>query len=109
MSMAVSAKAQENPASELLQIGGSLRLRQELKDDFDFAESAQDYMLTQLRLHATWELVSGISLFVQAQDARIFGESATAVPPIDQDAVPNVYADSFDLHQAYADLTLPLR
>jgi hypothetical protein len=109
IALTTNVGGQDNPASELLRLGGSLRLRQELKDDFDFAESAQDYMLTQLRIHATWEPIPRVSLFVQAQDARIFGESLRAVPPIDQDAIPNIYADSFDLHQAYADLKLPLR
>ena len=90
-------------------MGGSLRLRQELKDDFDFDQGAQDYLLTQLRVNATWEPVPRVSLFLQGQDARVFGESQSAAPMIDEDAVPNIYADKLDLHQAYVDFALPTR
>ncbi len=107
--LATDGSSQETLASEHLRIGGSLRLRQELQDDFDFDQGAQDYLLTQLRIHATWEPVRGVSFFAQGQDARIFGESQSAAPPIDEDAVPNIFADRFDLHQAYLDFALPTR
>jgi hypothetical protein len=35
------------------------------------------------------------------QDARVFGESRTGVPTVNAAAVPNIYADHLDIHQAY--------
>lgn len=107
--LAVEVSSQDDLSSEYPRMGGSLRLRQELKDDFDFDTSAQDYLLSRLRVHAIWEPVPPVSLFLEAQDARIFGESRSAVPAIDEDAVPNIYADKLDLHQAYIDVALPTR
>ena len=100
-------KKDPNPGH--FQVAGSLRLRQELKDDFDFNQGAQDYLLTQLRVQGTWMPVPRVSLFLQGQDARVFGESQSAAPPIDEDAVPNIFVDRFDLHQAYVEFALPTR
>ena len=91
--------------SQQLQVGGSLRLRGELKEGFDFSGSGtQDYVLTQLRTNLRWDPRHWIGVFVEGQDARVLGESRTETPAIDQDAVPNVFVDQFDLHQGYVDL-----
>ncbi len=91
--------------SQQLQVGGSLRLRGELKEGFDFSGGGtQDYFLTQLRVNLRWEPVHWISVFIQGQDARVLGESRMATPAIHQDAIPNVFSDQLDLHQGYADI-----
>ena len=91
--------------SDQLRVGGSLRLRGETKEGFDFSGSgSQDYLLTQLRVNLRWDPEDWISVFAEGQDARVLGESRSATPAINQDAVPNVFADRFDLHQGYADI-----
>jgi len=92
-----------------LSIGGSLRLRHELKDDFNFNSSVQDYALTQLRLNAGWSPTQELTFFVELQDARVFGESKTAAPPLNEDAVPNIFADELDLHRGYVDYAFSAR
>ena len=88
-----------------LSIGGSLRLRLEWKDDFDFASSVQDYALSQLRVNAAWDASERLSVFAEVQDARVLGESKTAAPPVNEDVVPNIFADELDLHQGFVDFT----
>lgn len=87
--------------------GGSLRLRGEIKDDFKFDPSVrgndEEYLLSQLRLNLKWEAADWLTFFVEGQDARIFGEEA-----INEDAVPTIFADEFDLHQGYIDLNYSL-
>lgn len=89
-----------------LTVGGSLRLRSEMKSDFNFNNSMQDYSLTQLRLNLTWAPKPWITLFLEGQDARVFGEELIASPGINENATPNIFADDFDLHQGYVDLKL---
>jgi hypothetical protein len=80
---------------------GSFRTRYESKQDFDFDGGEQTYLLTQLRLDFGYRPNERSNVFVQLQDARIFGESVTGAPPINADAVPNIYVDHLDFHQAY--------
>ena len=80
---------------------GSFRTRYESKQDFNFNGGNQTYLLTQLRLDFDYRRNDRSRAFVQLQDARIFGESRTAVPSINDSAVPNVFADQLDIHQAY--------
>ncbi|MGI9260371.1 MAG: alginate export family protein [Gammaproteobacteria bacterium] len=79
----------------------AIRTRYESKQDFDFSGGDQSYFLTQLRLDFGYRLNEQSNVFVQLQDARVFGESRTEVPPINDAAVPNVFADQLDFHQAY--------
>lgn len=79
----------------------AIRTRYESKQDFDFAGGDQTYFLTQLRLDFAYRLNEQSNVFVQLQDARVFGESRTEAPPINDAAVPNVFADQLDFHQAY--------
>ena len=53
-------------------------LRHKLKDDFNFASSFQDYVLSQMGLHVGWETNDHLTFFVQGQDARVVRESKTA-------------------------------
>ncbi len=87
-----------------LTFGGSFRSRGEVKNHFDFNNSNQDYFLTQLRLNLKWQLGDWFTVFIEGQDARVFGEDITATPSINENATPNIYADNFDLHQGYIDL-----
>ena len=90
-----------------LRIGGSARFRYEHKSDFKFGAERpgnnEDYFLTQFRLNAHWTPTDWLGLYIEGQDSRIMGERG-----INEDATPNVFADSFDVHQAYVDLKLPL-
>ncbi len=82
-------------------VDGSFRTRYESKQDFDFNGGEQGYLLTRLRLDFGYRGSDRSNVFVQLQDARVFGESPTGVPPVNDSAVPNVYADHLDIHQAY--------
>ena len=90
-----------------LRVGGSARFRYEHKNDFKFGAEKpgnnEDYFLTQFRLYAHWTPADWLGLYVQGQDSRIQGERG-----INDDATPNIFADSFDVHQAYLDLKFPV-
>lgn len=86
-----AADADHGGLPEQLRVGGSVRLRGELKEGFDFSGSGtQDYFLTQVRVNLKWHPQEWLTVFVGGQDARVLGESTKAAPPINQDAVPNV-------------------
>lgn len=88
-------------------VGGSLRVRTEVKSDAKFGAAVpgndEQYSLTQFRVNLKWTPAEWVTIFVEAQDARIFGEEA-----INEDAVPNIFADDADLHQGYIQLHLSL-
>ncbi len=78
----------------------SFRTRYESKQDFNFNGSDQAYFLTQVRLDFDYRTERS-NFFLQLQDARVFGESLTAFPPVDSTVVPNIFADQLDIHQGY--------
>lgn len=84
-----------------LEWGASVRLRYENKQDFNFDDSSQDYLLTRTRLHLRYTTDSGSEGFIELQDARVFGENFLGIPPVNGDATPNIYEDHLDIHQAY--------
>ncbi|MCH7822825.1 MAG: alginate export family protein [Proteobacteria bacterium] len=84
-----------------LEWGTSVRLRYESKQDFNFDDSSQDYLLTRTRLHLRYTTDNGGEGFVELQDARVFGESLLGIPPVNGGATPNIYEDHLDIHQAY--------
>ena len=96
---------QAAPAREVFKVGASVRLRTEVRDDFKFGSTNpgnhERYLLTQSRVNATWNPATRATVFVEIQDARIFGEEG-----IDQDATPNIFADELDLHQGYLRIDL---
>lgn len=79
----------------------SFRTRYESKRHFDFNGGEQSYLLTRLRLDFGFRGSDRSNVFIQLQDARVFGESRTGVPPVNAAAVPNIFADHLDIHQAY--------
>ncbi len=79
----------------------SIRTRYESRQDFDFSGGDQTYLLTQVRLDFGYRLSEQSNVFVQLQDARVFGESRTASPPVNDSAVPNIFVDKLDFHQAF--------
>jgi len=83
--------------------GGSLRLRYEWKQGFSLgkpgAVEPQDYLLSQFRIHLKIHHQQQWSLFVEGQDARVL--SAFLTNTINDTAPANIFADRFDLHQAY--------
>ncbi len=88
-----------------LDVGGSVRLRGELKDKFNFYDAKQDYFLSQIRVNVKWQPSDWVSFFIEGQDARVFGEDINSAPSINEDARPNVFHDDMDLHQGFADLS----
>ncbi|CAM2009038.1 alginate export family protein [Acanthopleuribacter pedis] len=83
------------------QLGMDLRLRWEDKQDFNFRGGDQSYLLTRLRLHGAYHFSANAQAFVEIQDARVHEEDRFGTPPLNEDAVPNIFADEFDIHQAY--------
>jgi hypothetical protein len=95
---ASTAVGQESTSS--LQWGASVRIRYENKQDFNFDDSSQDYLLARTRLHLSYTTDARSEGFVELQDARVFGESPHGVPPVNGDATPNIFEDHLDIHQA---------
>ena len=94
-------------SSPRFSLGLDLRLRYEDKQDFNFASGDQSYGLTRLRINGKALLGNhGSYLFAELQDARVHGEDDDGIPPVRDDAVPNIFVDELDLHQAYLSLAL---
>ncbi|MDQ6971029.1 MAG: alginate export family protein [Mariprofundaceae bacterium] len=89
-----------------LETGGSLRMRYEWKRGFALGTPSpidpQDYLLSQLRLHAKLHHADDWAIYVEGQDARVNG--AFLDNGIADKRSPNTFADAMDLHQAYLDL-----
>jgi hypothetical protein len=81
--------------------GASERIRFESKQDFNFDDSSQDYLLARTRLHLSYTNSAGSTGFLELQDARVFGENDGGFPGVNGDATPNVFEDHLDVHQAY--------
>jgi len=86
--------------------GASLRMRYEWKQGFALGKQGavdpQDYLLSQLRLHAHIHDGDRWGLFMEGQDARV--HSAFLRNTVNDIKAPNTFADRFDLHQGYLDL-----
>ncbi len=103
ITVAVPASAIAQTASnveKVVEVGASPHLRPEIKDDFKLGSAAvgndEQYLLSQARITLTWSPASRASVFIEVQDARIFGEEG-----INEDETPNIFADDLDLHQGY--------
>jgi hypothetical protein len=88
-----------------LDLGGGLRLRGELLDNFDIKtygnDSRDEILLERLRLELALHFLDGFRLFVQAQDARELGcDFSNADFPSG-----SPYNNSFDLRQAFLEWT----
>jgi len=79
----------------------SLRLRYESKSDYNFNQSKQDYLVSQLRVGLKIKLDKHHSIFGQLQDARVFGEDINDAPSINERARNQPFADQLDLHQLF--------
>ncbi|MFK7863266.1 MAG: alginate export family protein [Pseudohongiellaceae bacterium] len=84
-----------------LSFSTSFKTRTESLRDFDFNSSDQDFTLSQIRLGMTYRPSSRTEVFVQLQDARIFGEELNSTPGINKRATPNIFQDELDVHEAY--------
>ena len=84
-----------------LHLGGSFKTRVEYKDDFNFQRGRQDYLLTRTRHSLRYQPVEQFEALIEGQDARVFSERLDGIPPLNEDATPNIFADQLDLHQAY--------
>jgi len=88
-------------------VGGSLRLRYEWKQGFALgkprAVDPQDYLLSQLRAHLNIHHGDRWGLYIEGQDARV--NSAFLRNTVNDTKDANIFADSFDLHQAYLDVS----
>lgn len=110
MGMGTDVWAQDHPWSEPhpnFKFGGSLRVRGEVWDDFRFSEdlpgSDDEFVLTQLRLHLLWVPEEALRVYIEGQDARVIGEDAH-FGLREENTVPSIFTDEFDLHQGYVDL-----
>lgn len=88
---------------EKLNIEGSFRVRGESKEDYNFSDSSQSYWLTQFRFQSQWDLGDRLGVFLQAQDARVFGEDSGGTPAVNPNVTPNGFENYLDLRQAYLD------
>ncbi len=90
-----NVSAQAAPPPKVFKVGASVRLRTEIKDDFKFGSGAlgndEQYLLTQSRVNLGWTPAPRATVFIEIQDARIFGEEG-----IDEDATPNIFADDVE-------------
>lgn len=91
-----SVHAERIDLGERFSLGGSVRARYERKENIAFTKTRDDYFLHQIRLNIQYDVSEQLVLFVEGQDAGITGEATNQ-----DDAVPNVNADDFDLHQGY--------
>lgn len=87
--------------SDTVTVGGSVRVRLEDKNDFQFdpARNGNDdnFLLSQVRFHLAWQASRSLSAFFEFQDARVAGEEF-----INQDARPNIFVDELDIfYQGY--------
>jgi len=89
------------PVLAELTTGGSIRVRYESKNDYNFTDAKQDYALSQLRLNALWKVNQQNDLFIELQDSRVFGEELTDIPAVNENARNQPFADPLDIHQAY--------
>ncbi len=100
-----NVSAQAAPPPKVFRVGASVRLRTEIKDDFKFGSGTlgndEQYLLTQSRVNLVWTPAARATVFIEIQDARIFGEEG-----IDEDATPNIFADDVDLHQGHLTVDL---
>ena len=89
-----------------LTLGSEIRLRSESRRNarFDRERPGNDenYLLSRFRIGLTWEPGERVTGVVELQDARMLGEEG-----ISDIRAPNIYADPFDVHQAYLDVGLP--
>jgi hypothetical protein len=88
-----------------LEIGGEVRFKGEFKEDYNFTGSDQSYFLTRFRANGTLDLGEHARIFVEGQDARVFGENEKGSPVVDADVIPNIFENPFDLHQAYLEFS----
>lgn len=95
---------EQGETSPRVRLGASLRYRYEDKHDLKFGAAVpgndENYHLGQLRIRLDWQPTANLSFVIEGQDARILGQEA-----INEDATPNIFADSLDLHRAYADVS----
>ncbi|MFL2546866.1 MAG: alginate export family protein [Candidatus Rariloculaceae bacterium] len=94
------AVAQQSEDETGFDFNSRVRTRYASRQDFDFDSGDQTYFLTQIRLGLSYKTENS-RFFTELQDARIFGESRSEPPPIDDSAVPSIVADQLDIHQAY--------
>ncbi len=96
-----------------LRFDASLRLRGEIKNDVLFNNALpgndDEYLLSRLRIGLTWNPSEVFKAFIEGQDARIYFDDQ-----VNETAVPTIFADALDLHQAYfvidcSDISLPLK
>jgi hypothetical protein len=84
-------------AAQEIKVGGQLRPRYEVRDPIDLSEGDADaFVSMRARANVTAALEGNVSVFLQVQDVRIWGEETNTLGDFS--------ADNFDLHQGYIDL-----
>ncbi len=77
----------------------SLRLRGEAREDLNFSDAQQDYILLRSRIGAEFTFTPKWSLSTELQDARVFDVDANTTPNINVRAVDQPFADDLDIHR----------
>ncbi|MDQ6965762.1 MAG: alginate export family protein, partial [Mariprofundaceae bacterium] len=89
-----------------IKAGGNLRMRYERKDGFGLGSAGavdpQDYLLSRLRVHLQINAAQFWNIYLEGQDSRV--HSAFSENTVNDTKAANIFADRFDLHQAYLDL-----
>lgn len=88
---------------EKFSFDASFKSRTESLHNFDFDTADQDFVLSRIRLGMTYRPSDRTKVFVQLQDARIFGEQQNSTPSINKKATPNIFEDQLDIHEAYVE------
>jgi hypothetical protein len=80
-----------------VKVGGQLRPRAEYRDPFSGGAGDSDaFVSTRTRANVTASLEKNVTVFLQVQDVRIWGEETNTLTDFN--------AENFDLHQGYIDV-----
>ena len=91
-------------ANDNINLSAIFRTRAESKNDYNFDDSKQDYIVTQLRVNLDWKISDQFKVVIETQDSRIFGEDISDFPSVNDEAVPNPFTEELDLHRGFIEL-----
>jgi len=96
--LGVPTGVQAQAARRPLQWGAALQYRFEFRDNFDWDRTRDDrdgFHLLRTRFQVTWTVAAPLQVFLQVQDARLWGLHVTDRSP---------FQNPLDVHQAYLDI-----
>ncbi len=97
MSLAAVCLVVTESAAQEITLGGQVRPRWEFRDPYLVTSTGGDWFVSmRARANITAALEKNVTVFVQLQDVRLWGEEGNTLGDFS--------ADNFDLHQAYVEL-----